>query len=32
MGIKGFYGYCTREVKQSYKTVNILEEIAKYKR
>lgn len=32
MGIKGLYGYCLREVKESYQTVSILEEIAKYQR
>lgn len=32
MGIKGFYGYCQREIPESFKTINILEEIEKYKR
>lgn len=32
MGLKGFYGYCLKEVKDCHKTVNIIEEIAKYRR
>lgn len=32
MGIKGFYGYCTRFIPECHKKVNIVEEIEKYKR
>lgn len=32
MGIKGFYGFCTREVMDCYKTVDIMKEIETYKR
>lgn len=32
MGLKGFYGYCLKEVKDCHRTVNIIEEIAKYRR
>lgn len=32
MGIKGFYGYCLKKVKECHRTVNIMEEIAKYRR
>lgn len=32
MGIKGFYGHCNREIPQCHNTVNMIEEIEKYKR
>jgi hypothetical protein len=32
MGVKGFHGFCKREVLNSHRTINILEELEKYKR
>jgi hypothetical protein len=32
MGVKGFHKLCNREVPNSHKTINILEELEKYKR
>lgn len=31
MGIKGFYGYCTREIPNCHKVINILDEIKQLK-
>lgn len=31
MGIKGFYGHCTREIKDCHRRISIPNEIAKYK-